>query len=112
MMLGYDMTGAGWVWMVGGLVVLVLAIIGGWWLIARTQNSRPLRATPLDILQERFARGDISHDDYEKAQAGAPLGPKRVRSGSVHRPRDLAAHGRVAFGPARIGPAGLALTAP
>lgn len=68
MMYGYDMTAAGWLWMVGGWAVLVLAIVVGAWLIARAmQSSRP-QATPLDILRERFARGDISQDEYEKAK--------------------------------------------
>lgn len=68
MMFGYDMTGAGWVWMVGGLVVLVAAILGGLWLIARAQNGRARSTTPLDILNDRLARGEISQDDYEKAR--------------------------------------------
>ena len=69
MMYGYDMTAAGWLWMVGGWVVLILAIVGGAWLIARSlQNGRPQRATPLEILQERFARGEITQEEYEKAR--------------------------------------------
>lgn len=69
MMYGYDMTGAGWLWMVGGWVVLVLAIVAGAWLIARSMRSaQPQRATPLAILQERFARGEIDKDAYENAK--------------------------------------------
>jgi len=68
MMFGYDMTGTDWLWMIGGLVVLVIAIVGGIWLVLRAQNGRAHRPTPLDILQERFARGEISQDDYEKAR--------------------------------------------
>ena len=69
MMVGYDMTTAGWVWMVGGWALLILAILGGAWLIARAlQTSRPQRPTPLDILQERFARGEIDQDAYEAAR--------------------------------------------
>jgi putative membrane protein len=69
MMYGYDMTAAGWLWMIGGWVVLVLAIVGGAWLIARAlQNNRTERPTPLDILRERFARGEINQDDFEKSK--------------------------------------------
>jgi putative membrane protein len=69
MMYGYDMTAAGWLWMVGGWVVVVLAIVGGAWLIARSlQGGRLSRSTPLEIVQERFARGEISADEFEKAR--------------------------------------------
>ena len=69
MMYGYDMTAAGWLWMVGGWVVLVLAIVAGAWLIARSlRGTQPQRATPLEILQERFARGEIDKDAYESAK--------------------------------------------
>ena len=69
MMYGYDMTAAGWLWMIGGWIVLVLSIVGGAWLIARSvQTSRPQQATPVDILHERFARDEISQDDDEKAK--------------------------------------------
>jgi putative membrane protein len=69
MMFGYDMTAAGWFWMVGGGLVVVLAIVGGAWLIAHSiQTNGPRRATPLDILEERFARGELPQDEYEKAK--------------------------------------------
>ena len=69
MMDGYGMMAAGWAWMVGGWAVLVLAILGGAWLISRSiRNGRPPRETPLDILQQRFARGEIGQSDYEKAR--------------------------------------------
>jgi uncharacterized membrane protein len=69
MMYGYEMTGAGAFWMVLGLVVIVLAILGGAWLIARSmQTSRESRSAPLDILKERLARGEISGDEFDKAK--------------------------------------------
>ena len=69
MMYGYDMTGAGWIWMAGGWILLVLAIVGGAWLIARSMHmGRLAPATPLEILQGRFARGEINADEFEKAR--------------------------------------------
>jgi uncharacterized membrane protein len=69
MMYGYDMTSTGWVWMVGAWAVLELAIVGGAWLIAdAVQTNRPIARMPLDILGERFARGEISRDAYEAAR--------------------------------------------
>lgn len=68
MMVGYDMTAAGWVWMVGGWALLILAILGGAWLISRALQTTSPRPTPLEILQERFARGEIDRDAYEAAR--------------------------------------------
>ena len=70
MMFGYDMTAAGWFWMVGGGLLVVLAILGGAWLIAHSiqTDGHRHRATPLDILQERFARGELPQEEYEKAK--------------------------------------------
>ena len=68
-MVGVEMTAAGWFWMIGGWVVMVLAIVAGSWLIGRSiRPASPGRATPLDILQERFARGEIDREAYESAR--------------------------------------------
>ena len=68
MMNGFDMTGYGWIWMAGGWLVVALAIIGGAWLIARSiQTGRLSPSAPLEILQGRFARGEINADEFEKA---------------------------------------------
>ena len=44
----------------------------------------PVRAEPLDILRERFARGDISLDDFEAAKRALdyPSGPPTPPPGS------------------------------
>lgn len=68
MMNGYDMTGATWM-MAGGWILLALAIVVGAWLIARSMHiGRLAPATPLEILQGRFARGEINADEFEKAR--------------------------------------------
>jgi putative membrane protein len=64
-----------------GLIVLVLflvligvAVIGGIWLISRGtgsdgldfgQRSAPPREDPLEILKQRYARGEITREEYE-----------------------------------------------
>ena len=69
MMYGYDMTGADWLWMVGGWIMVVVAVVGVAWLIARSMRSgTPSRSTPLEILQERFARGEINADEFDKGR--------------------------------------------
>ena len=70
MMFGYDMTAAGWFWMIGGMVALVLAIVAGAWLVARSMaNGRQQPGTALDILEARLARGEISRDEFEQTKA-------------------------------------------
>jgi len=58
--------GMGWVWILG-LAVLVLII----WLIVKmvNQNNSPKQSnnkSALDILKERYARGEISKEEYKE----------------------------------------------
>lgn len=54
----------GWVWMVifwGGIIALIV------WVISRLSGQRSLeRATPLDVAKERYARGDITREQFEQ----------------------------------------------
>lgn len=52
------------VWMaVGWLMGLALVVAAAWWLVT---NLRPTgRDRALDILRERYARGEISREEYE-----------------------------------------------
>jgi putative membrane protein len=65
MMNGMDhFWGIGWGWIIG-LIILVIVI----WMIVRTLNQKssrnqPDNKTPLDILKERYARGEISKQEY------------------------------------------------
>ncbi len=59
-------SGMGWIWIIG-LIVLVIAI----WIIIRTLGQKSSRnqsdnKTPLDILKERYARGEISKQEFEE----------------------------------------------
>ncbi len=64
---GIDHTwGMGWGWIIG-LIVLVIVI----WMIVRMVNqnnnrNQPDSKTPLDILKERYARGEISKQEFEE----------------------------------------------
>jgi len=64
---GMDGYGCGmsWGWILG-LLILIIAI----WLIIKmiNQNSQPQggQKTPLDILKERYARGEIDKNEYEE----------------------------------------------
>jgi uncharacterized membrane protein len=89
---GWDMGGGGWVW---PLLVLVLVGVVVYF-VSRTVTLRglthrpatpptpgpniappPARPEPVDILRERFARGDITLDDFETAKRalGYPSSP-------------------------------------
>ncbi len=70
---GYGMMSGGWGWgmafMVVPAIILVLIIVvalGG-------LEDKPVyvqtQQTPLDILNQRFARGEISQEDYERIRS-------------------------------------------
>lgn len=74
-MMGYDwgMGADGWLWMIGGLVLLVVIVVlvvrgmGGFnWADRRTDTSP--RPEPMDILRSRFARGEITEAEFEQAK--------------------------------------------
>ena len=64
--------GMGWGAMICGgslALLLLLALVGlVVWLITRTSVERPPsrqpEGTPLEILKARYARGEITHDEY------------------------------------------------
>lgn len=52
-----------------GTIILMLAVIGVLWLVyalgaARTQNRLDRRSPGLDALEQRYARGEVSRDEY------------------------------------------------
>ena len=49
----------------GGIILLVV-LLARWFGGSRQSDSRPPRQTALDILQERYARGDIDKAEYEE----------------------------------------------
>lgn len=69
MMHGYDVNGAGGWWMLAAVAIVALAILGSIWLIAhRPGTIGPSRSTAEEILRERFARGEISAEQFDEAK--------------------------------------------
>lgn len=66
---GYGpMFGFGWVWMLVGTLfwIVVLGLVV--WAVVRLFPSRREQTTPLDILKERYARGEITQAEFEQAR--------------------------------------------
>lgn len=59
-----DMTLGAWLWM-GAWIV---ALLGMAWLVVRGSHDRPTEQDALDILRARFARGEISGEEYQRAR--------------------------------------------
>jgi putative membrane protein len=81
-MMNYDWGGgASWFWMLGGLLVAIGVIILVVWMVMRTSRAGETPAhgssgpTPNQILSERFARGEITSQEFEQAKKA--LGPDR-----------------------------------
>jgi putative membrane protein len=63
MMDGWGMTLGGWVWMVAWIAALTVMV----WLIVHRSDDRP-RDDAMAILRARFARGELSQQEYEQAR--------------------------------------------
>ncbi len=59
-----DMALGGWVWMVIWIAALLVMV----WLIVAGGRDRTAHDDPLDILRARYARGEISQDEFERAR--------------------------------------------
>lgn len=46
--------------------IAVLAILALRWLVGSRQAAAPPEATPLEILEARFARGEIDREEFEE----------------------------------------------
>jgi len=69
MMYGWDVAGIGGWWMLAGMGILALAVIWSVWLIVhRPQSGAAPRSTPEEILRERFARGELSGEEFDEAK--------------------------------------------
>ena len=59
--------GGGWmilIWLVPILLVALVMLYG-----IRGRTGKPERSTPLDILEARYARGEIDREEYLKRRA-------------------------------------------
>ena len=61
MMWGYGMWWGGLIWL-----ILIAAIL--WTLLATNRQARPNRATAIEILEERLARGEIDAETYRSTR--------------------------------------------
>ncbi len=74
-MYGYaeHMDNVGWGWIVG-LALLIAAVVLLIWAVtsmtraAGSSRDTTHRTEPLDILRERFARGEITKEEFEEAK--------------------------------------------
>ena len=69
---GFDGGAVGWIWMLGGLLMMVGFVVLIVWAIGAVSrgnaDKEPARPTPLDILRERHARGEITEQEFEQAK--------------------------------------------
>ncbi|MBF6606566.1 MAG: SHOCT domain-containing protein [Chloroflexi bacterium] len=69
---GFDGGGGGWLWMLGGLLLMVGLVVLIVWAVGAVSRGgagrEPERTTALDILRERFARGEITQAEFEQAK--------------------------------------------
>lgn len=69
---GWGGGGIGWIFMILFWVVIIAAIVAlvKWFAVgsphAHTHPLAPPEKTPLDILKERYARGEIEREEFEQ----------------------------------------------
>jgi putative membrane protein len=60
---------AGGLWMLVIVVLVAVVVLIGVWLIVRSsRDGRSSSPNAIDILRERFARGEITKDEFEVAR--------------------------------------------
>ena len=77
---GYGSAGGGFWLLIGLLLLIALIVLVVWAVMHFSRTGRaamhdPSRATPNEILRERFARGEITAEQFEDAKK--VLGPDR-----------------------------------
>jgi putative membrane protein len=77
---GWDGGGGGFWMLVGFLLLIALVVLVAWAVMHLSRTGRatthdPSRPTPNEILRERFARGEITAQQFEEAKK--VLGPDR-----------------------------------
>lgn len=70
-MMGGGWMGFSWIWMLVGSIVSLLfiglIIYGIYYLLTgRVRGFEPEKRSPLDLLKERYAKGEITEDEYKK----------------------------------------------
>ena len=62
-MVGWEMTPVAWIWMVFWIAALLVTT----WLLVRPSSPQRPREDALTLLRTRFARGEISQAEFERA---------------------------------------------
>lgn len=64
----HHMWGMHWLWWIFWIVIILLA---AWGMTARASRSRPSDSseTPLQVLERRYANGEISTEEYRERKA-------------------------------------------
>ncbi len=69
---GFDGGAAGWIWMIGGLLVMIGVVVLIVWALGtvnrRGTGKEPEQPAALDILRQRYARGEITQQEFEQAK--------------------------------------------
>lgn len=65
---GYGWMGGGWIFMALFWIFIIVGVVAviHWLGSDAKRNSETPRKTPFEILQERYARGEIEKDEYEQ----------------------------------------------
>jgi len=66
---GYGMGIFGWLFMLlfSGLIIVGLVLVVRWWRDSgRSAGRNGMGEVPLDILKRRYARGEITKEDYDR----------------------------------------------
>ena len=61
-MVGWDMTVGAWIWMIFWIAALLVMV----WLLVRQPGQQRPREDAMALLKVRFARGEISQDEFEQ----------------------------------------------
>jgi putative membrane protein len=69
---GFDGGAGGWIWMIGGLLLMIGVVVLIVWIINTANQGSSIksseRPSALDILRERYARGEITQQEFEQAK--------------------------------------------
>ena len=69
MMYGWDAAGLGGWWMLAGMGIFALTVLGSVWLIVRRPRSEGRsRSAAEELLRERFARGELTREQFDEAK--------------------------------------------
>lgn len=60
--------GGGWMWLWGSLMMLswVVVIAAAVWFLGRSRDDRPRPSRAREILDERYASGDLTTEEYRE----------------------------------------------